>query len=127
MNNIAYYAGNNAFGLSASNSTVSGSLSASGYIGSNSWSSGFGGSLLFSNEQTGFGGTQTMTFFSFDAVDPAFNPSVKTSFTNGQWKVDTALGKVSYVSAVPVPAAVWLLGSGLVGLIGISRRRKQAL
>lgn len=28
------------------------------------------------------------------------------------------------VSAVPVPAAVWLFGSGLIGLIGIARRRK---
>lgn len=28
-------------------------------------------------------------------------------------------------SAVPVPAAVWLFGSGLVGLIGLSRRRNM--
>lgn len=27
-------------------------------------------------------------------------------------------------SAVPIPAAVWLFGSGLLGLIGIGRRRK---
>ena len=27
-------------------------------------------------------------------------------------------------SAVPVPAAVWLFGSGLIGLIGIARRKK---
>ena len=28
------------------------------------------------------------------------------------------------ISPVPVPAAVWLFGSGLLGLIGVSRRRK---
>lgn len=28
------------------------------------------------------------------------------------------------VTAVPIPAAVWLFGSGLLGLVGISRRRK---
>ena len=30
------------------------------------------------------------------------------------------------VSSVPVPAAVWLFGSGLVGLIGVSRRKQAA-
>jgi len=30
------------------------------------------------------------------------------------------------ISQVPLPAAVWLLGSGLIGLIGISRRKKAA-
>jgi len=30
------------------------------------------------------------------------------------------------VSSVPVPAAVWLLGSGLIGLVGIRRRMTLA-
>ncbi|MEE8427904.1 MAG: VPLPA-CTERM sorting domain-containing protein [Gammaproteobacteria bacterium] len=28
-------------------------------------------------------------------------------------------------SAVPIPAAGWLFGSGLLGLIGIARRKKR--
>jgi hypothetical protein len=28
--------------------------------------------------------------------------------------------------SVPVPAAVWLFGSGILGLVGVARRRKQA-
>lgn len=31
---------------------------------------------------------------------------------------------IAPVSAVPVPAAVWLFGSGLVGLVGVARRKQ---
>ncbi len=34
-----------------------------------------------------------------------------------------AVGAISTVPAIPVPAAVWLFGSGLIGLIGIARRK----
>lgn len=42
-------------------------------------------------------------------VDNALDHQIKDSFT---------------VSAIPLPAAVWLLGSGLIVLIGLARRRK---
>jgi len=37
---------------------------------------------------------------------------------------DVARLTIVEVSAVPVPAAVWLFGSGLIGLAGIARRKK---
>lgn len=43
----------------------------------------------------------------------------------GQLNIDPATGVASLTtpSAVPVPAAAWLLGSGLVGLVGVARRK----
>ena len=38
--------------------------------------------------------------------------------------VDQDFGVVIDVSEIPVPAAIWLFGSGLLGLIGLARRRK---
>lgn len=35
-------------------------------------------------------------------------------------------GIITPVSPIPVPAAVWLFGSGLLGLVGVARRRKTA-
>lgn len=35
------------------------------------------------------------------------------------------IGEVAFsVSAVPIPPAIWLFGSGLIGLIGMARRKK---
>lgn len=41
--------------------------------------------------------------------------------TNSAWAVRA--GDVADVSAVPVPAAAWLFGSALIGLVGIKRKR----
>ena len=37
-----------------------------------------------------------------------------------------ALWSITQVAAIPVPAAVWLFGSGLLMLLGISRRKRAA-
>lgn len=44
--------------------------------------------------------------------------------------LSSALGETGFNymnAAVPVPAAVWLFGSGLLGLIGVARRRREVL
>ena len=53
---------------------------------------------------------------------PAGDPS---SFGNVAYRLNLT-GTVSAPSAIPVPAAVWLFGSGLVGLVGVARRKKTA-
>ena len=42
------------------------------------------------------------------------------------WETTQNLAISSAVSAVPLPAAVWLLGSSLVGFMGMRRKAKQA-
>ena len=46
------------------------------------------------------------------------------SFTYTQTMEMAQLGAIG--PAVPVPAAAWLFGSGLIGLVGIARRKQQA-
>ena len=42
------------------------------------------------------------------------------------WNAAFDLTPAPQLAAIPVPAAVWLFGSGLVGLVGIARRKKKA-
>ena len=49
-------------------------------------------------------------------------PATSANFPGVAYKLHLE-GKVS---AVPVPAAVWLFGSGLLGLVGVARRKKSA-
>lgn len=45
------------------------------------------------------------------------------AYLGGQTYALNGAGFLTPVSAVPVPAAVWLFGSGLLGLIGVARRK----
>jgi len=55
-------------------------------------------------------------------IDTSDGSVVTTFYTPGA----TDLHGLVYVSAVPIPAAVWLFGSGLFGLLGIARSRKRS-
>ena len=60
-----------------------------------------------------------------------FNPSYAWDFTGYGGQRYSAKGFQSFawavhpgdISAVPVPGAIWLFGSGLLGLFGINRRK----
>ena len=75
---------------------------------------------------------QALGFYSFfaDQADPDFS-GASTSF-GGKWTLAFVNGVASlnFVSdstpTVPVPAAVWLLASGVAGLFGVSRRKRVA-
>ena len=70
----------------------------------------------FNNAEDAFGNNQSdSSFFTTeDVLGTAFSNFNGGSFTSFDYQVST----------VPVPAAVWLFGSGLLGLMGVARRRK---
>lgn len=59
-------------------------------------------------------GTQNSSF-GFQSLDPKDAPFYALAVSPGN------------VSAVPLPSAVWLLGSGLLGLVGLRRRNAETL
>ena len=71
----------------------------------------FGAGVYHSTRTTGIGGNpmQDGPFQGFNANFDAQSLTI-TSYTP--------------VGVVPVPAAVWLFGSGLLGLVGVARRKK---
>ena len=42
------------------------------------------------------------------------------------WNLTSQSGEFGFYTVVPVPASVWLFGSGLLGLVGMARRKKAA-
>jgi hypothetical protein len=68
---------------------------------------------------------QNLNTISFDAESGQIYTIVLGGYRNGKW-VETTDGyrlNVSQVSHVPLPGAVWLFGSALVGMVGLRRRK----
>lgn len=97
----------------------------------------FAGSAVLVFDDLGFDYVDIFTDVSIDGVD---NPGLLTGsfgFELMDADVNTisafvdSYGAISATapppppSAVPVPAAVWLFGSGLIGLVGVARRKKK--
>jgi hypothetical protein len=61
--------------------------------------------------------------FNAPSVD---NPGLFSQFDDETLRYNTWPIASFQVSAVPIPAAVWLFGSGLLGLVGMARRKKVA-
>ena len=53
-------------------------------------------------------------------VNAILNPPFTITGLEGSLSINA---EIVFPGAVPVPAAVWLFGSGLIGLIGVARRK----
>ena len=69
------------------------------------------------------GGNQTPALYIFSLTTGMINSITLTDFWVGNGAI-SHLEIVRGISAVPVPAAVWLFGTALVGLLGFGKRRK---
>lgn len=98
------------------------------------------GQTFFSGSTTGSSGSFTTAvapqYLLFKIGGGNSNPSWflfsitgATALTSYVWSITGTApdGGLSHVSAfVPIPAAAWLMGSGLIALFGIGRRRRAA-
>ena len=89
-----------------------------------------GGGPLFPN-----GDPDVWTTYNFTAfVGPDSSGGITLQFNaacapiegcNADYFIDN-VSIIADVNPIPVPAAVWLFGSGLIGLVGVARKKKAA-
>jgi hypothetical protein len=96
------------------------------------------GNIFWLGDKTGYAPAGAYENWSKDGTtyDEPINPggdylqivrSPNQVFVPGQWRArgDSAVGYIVEFDAVPIPGAVWLLGSGLIALIGLRKKFKK--
>jgi hypothetical protein len=79
------------------------------------------------------GGDYNVAFRWGHDITTADDPSLTYTSFSAQWVVEGCASTVGHVGSacggttnpVPVPAAAWLFGSGLMGIAGVTRRRQS--
>lgn len=113
-------------GCNGANPCIAENSSQGQYGGGDGWGATIGGFLpnAAATVGTALGFYLATTASTLQAPPTISVYQAATGF--GQWLL-TAGGQLTYsVPAIPLPAAVWLLLSGLVGLTAVSRRRRAA-
>lgn len=85
--------------------------------------------FLFSNGGPGSsptgGGYTTSLFFFLDTNATSYDKSGQFDMLCADTGCISQLYSTFAPSAVPIPAAIWLFGSGLIGMIGFARRKSS--
>jgi len=82
----------------------------------------------YRTDVTGDGIPDTVSYCITDVMPPGGTCEVQLPGDSGaivRAEAMTLTGSSVNISAIPVPPAVWLFGSGLLGLVGIARRKTQ--
>ena len=118
--NLNVDAGQGQTDFAANNSGVS-IVGDIGYYGNPTWGDNMGNAGFTISSTVGT--SIDFYFLSINATDGAYDNVMLTNF--GSWNLSTAgmLTYTSNASVIPVPAAAWLFGSGLLGLVGVARRK----
>jgi hypothetical protein len=104
----------------ADNNAYHGTVDNGAYVGTSAiWGTNWKGTPVNNTASIG----EDMGFYYIQSDIITLTPTTYAAANN--WSFDGSTISYGAVSAVPVPAAAWLFGSGLIGLVGVARRKNR--